>query len=251
MLSAKNRTGCGIVINCVLALFIVLIALGLLLPAVRHAGPAARRASCSNNLQQILLALHNYADTYGVLPPAYTVDANGNRLHSWRTLILPFIEQGDLYDSIDLSLPWDHPVNAEARRTVINVYRCPSVSYGDNGTKANELKTSKTKTTYLAVTGPGFAFTGKESQEFSSSSGRLTVVDAPTGAAVEWMSPHDIPATTLRLLAGLPEALQEQERQHPGVMHGAMLDGSVHSLGAEDLRKLLAPTAQPQQSSSQ
>ncbi len=44
---------------------------------------------CSNNMKQIALALHNYHDTYRTFP-AYTVDGNGQPLHSWRTLILPF-----------------------------------------------------------------------------------------------------------------------------------------------------------------
>ncbi len=66
---------------------------GLLLPAVQAAREAARRVQCSNNLKQIGLALHNYNAAYKSLPPPYTVDANGQKLHSWRTLILPFIEQ--------------------------------------------------------------------------------------------------------------------------------------------------------------
>ena len=45
---------------------------------------------CVNNLKQIALALHNYEEVYKVLPPAYTVDAQGRPLHSWRTLILPY-----------------------------------------------------------------------------------------------------------------------------------------------------------------
>ena len=83
---------------------------GLLLPAVQAAREAARRMSCSNNIKQIGLAMQNYHTAYGTLPPAYTVDAQGRPLHSWRTLILPFIEQQALYGEIDLSKPWNDPV---------------------------------------------------------------------------------------------------------------------------------------------
>ncbi|HSG73025.1 MAG TPA: DUF1559 domain-containing protein, partial [Planctomycetaceae bacterium] len=98
----------------VIVVFLVIVVLiALLMPVTRNAGPAARRWACKNNLKQIGLALHNYHDSFGTFPPAYTVDADGKPLHSWRTLILPFVEQQSLYDSIDLTKPWDDPANAE------------------------------------------------------------------------------------------------------------------------------------------
>src|SRR5262245_49759347 len=97
----------------VLAFLALLVAL--LLPLSRSARPAARRAQCTNNLKQIALALHDYEQEHGALPPAYTVDAAGRPLHSWRTLILPYLEQEKLYQSIDLSKPWNDPANAQAR----------------------------------------------------------------------------------------------------------------------------------------
>ena len=97
----------------VLAIIVVLIAL-LLPPASRSGRGEARRSQCKNNLKQIGLALHNYHDIYHVFPPAYTVDGNGKPLHSWRTLILPYLDQAPLYLKIDLSKPWDDPANAES-----------------------------------------------------------------------------------------------------------------------------------------
>src|SRR5262245_46299640 len=69
------------------------ILIALLLPATRSARPAARRAQCTNNLKQIALALRSYEQDHKALPPAYTVDESGRPLHSWRTLILPHLEQ--------------------------------------------------------------------------------------------------------------------------------------------------------------
>src|SRR5690349_21111160 len=91
------------------------IALGLLtrwgISAVRTARLAAQRSSCNCNLKQIGLALHNYHDTYGSFPPAYVADAEGRPMHSWRVLILPFIDCNDLYKEYNFSEPWSSPDN--------------------------------------------------------------------------------------------------------------------------------------------
>src|SRR5262245_5824738 len=108
-----------VVLGIIAALF------ALLLPATRTARPAARRAQCENNLKQIALALLNYEQDYHALPPAHTVDANGRPLHSWRTLILPYLEHEALYRTIDLSKPWNHPANAKALGTSVSIFRCP------------------------------------------------------------------------------------------------------------------------------
>ena len=126
------------------------ILVALLLPAVQSR-EAARRMQCSNNLKQIAIALHNYHDVYKALPPAYTVDENGNKLHSWRTLILPFVEQWDLYSQIKLDEPWDSPNNRRIAETVVPVFCCPS-----------ESETMSPNTDYMAIVGPGTVFQGTE-----------------------------------------------------------------------------------------
>src|SRR6056297_1698819 len=112
-------------LEAIIVIIILAILVALLLPGVRTTRGTARRSACKNNLKQIGLALHNYHDTYGSLPPAYTVDEQGRKLHSWRTLILPFLEEQALYEQIDLSQPWDSPANAAAFETIPIVYRCP------------------------------------------------------------------------------------------------------------------------------
>src|SRR5207244_4506816 len=64
-----------------------------LLPSTRMPREASRRSVCVNNLKQIGLALQNYHDDFGCFPPAYIADENGRPMHSWRVLILPYIEQ--------------------------------------------------------------------------------------------------------------------------------------------------------------
>ena len=92
---------------------IIVVLIALMLPAMRSAREPARRTQCRYNLKQIGLALHEYEQAFGVLPPAYTVDAEGKRLQSWRVLILPYLDQAALYKLIDLTKPWDDPVRPD------------------------------------------------------------------------------------------------------------------------------------------
>ncbi|WP_437203016.1 DUF1559 family PulG-like putative transporter [Planctomicrobium sp. SH664] len=154
----------------------------LLFPAV-GSGPASKRSVCRNNLRQIGLALHNYVDRWGALPPAYTVDGNGNRLHSWRTLILPYLDQAPLYKRIDLSKPWDDPANRLAWEQTLPAYQCPG------------LKLPAGFTNYMAAVGPDYCFLPDRPRPLSEItdplSATLMVFETTATEAVHWMSPHD------------------------------------------------------------
>jgi len=110
------RLGIGLVVS-----FFVI---GIL--SVQPATEGARRMQCSNNLKQIALAFHNYHDAYKCFPPAYTVDENGKPLQSWRVLILPFMEQGQLYEQIRLDEPCDSEYNRQFHDKYISVFYCPT-----------------------------------------------------------------------------------------------------------------------------
>ena len=185
-----------------------------LLPNVRGSREAGRRMGCSNNLKQIGLALLDYHDEYGSFPPAYTVDANGKRLHSWRTLILPFNEQQTLYDKIDLSKPWDDPANQAAREEDVQSYRCPSSG------------AAKGLTTYVAIVAPDGCFSGvtpRALTEIADGAGKtLLVIEVPTEQAVHWMSPSDTDEKTF--LAALADA---RTRPHPSGAQAVRADGSI------------------------
>src|SRR4051794_1481798 len=91
----KPRPGRGFtLVELLVIVGIIVFLIALLLPATRSSSQAARRSQCVNNLKQIALALYNYEQAHNALPPAYIVDAKGRALHSWRTLILPYLEQG-------------------------------------------------------------------------------------------------------------------------------------------------------------
>lgn len=162
---------------------IIGVLIALLLPAVRTSGDAARRMSCGNNLKRIGLALANYESDYHCLPPAYTVDADGKPLHSWRTLILPYLEQQALYEKIDLSKPWDDPANQAAHDARVPTYECPS-----NVSPAG-------RTTYLAVIGPDTCLRSEGPRTLADITDdydlTLVVMEVDPQHAVHWMSPTD------------------------------------------------------------
>jgi len=110
----------------VIAIIGVLVAL--LLPAVQAAREAARRSSCSNNLKQLGLALHNHHDTYGKFPSREGVKSGGYGRLGGLLDILPFIEQGNAYDNIFATTPLTStPWSGYAPFLIeIDAFICPS-----------------------------------------------------------------------------------------------------------------------------
>jgi len=212
----------------------VLIALGLLvallLPAMRPSRESVRRAQCTNNLKQIALGLLKCEEQYGVLPPAYTVDADGRPLHSWRTLILPFIDQPRLYDYIDLTKPWDDPANKVASETVLTSYMCPT-SFGTSG-----------HTTYLAVVTSDGCLRPTEGRKLSDITdphdSTIMVIEVDTEHSVPWMSPTDADEELILSLASSESLI------HDGRIAVATVTGRAVSLStptdAEELRAMIS-----------
>ncbi|MDO5581608.1 MAG: DUF1559 domain-containing protein [Planctomycetia bacterium] len=129
------RTGFTLV-ELLVVIAIIGMLIGLLLPAVQAAREAARRMQCTNNLKQIGIALHNYHDTVGQFPPGYLVNevkspqtdyGDTGPGWGWGTLILPFSEQAALSNSLMCNhCPVYHTCNAEAVKTMVPFYICPS-----------------------------------------------------------------------------------------------------------------------------
>ena len=121
-------------IELLVVVMIIGILISLLLPAVQATRESARRALCMSNLRQIGLGLHCYHEIHCCFPPGCTdrypklPRVPKARLIAWSTLLLPFIEQQNLYNQIDLSVPFSDPKNDAANKHAISIYLCPSTN---------------------------------------------------------------------------------------------------------------------------
>ena len=123
-MSVRHRSGFTLV-ELLVVIAIIGILIALLLPAVQAAREAARRAQCTNNLKQLGLALQNYHDTHQTFPPPGMI---ANQL-SWYTLILPFVEQGPIYEKMNWK---EGHFNSAGKMSNavnrINAFLCPSAT---------------------------------------------------------------------------------------------------------------------------
>jgi prepilin-type N-terminal cleavage/methylation domain-containing protein len=157
-MAALGRRAGFTLVELLVVIAIIGILIALLLPAVQAAREAARRSQCTNNLKQLSLAMHNYADVYKRLPLPGLL---ANQV-SWHALILPFIEQKALHDQIDFNqtttIDVAGKIDAAANR--IDAYICPSAVDEKSGAPAGEDEwplASGTKTWtqhYCGILGP-------------------------------------------------------------------------------------------------
>jgi hypothetical protein len=187
----------------------------LVMEAVQKQRGAAGRAQSANNLKQIGLAMHNYASTYNRMPPQAVFGKDGKPLLSWRVLILPFIEQNELYKEFHLDEAWDSEHNKKLLAKMPKVYLAPGQKETDT-------------THYLGFHGKGAFFEGKAGLRFPAefpdgTSNTLMIVEA--AKAVPWTKPEDLPYDPdkpLPKLGGL----------FPGGFNAGMCDGAVRFVSA-------------------
>lgn len=222
-------------IEVVVIIGVILLLVALLLPNIQQSRGSARQVQCRNNLRQVSLALHRYHDTYGSFPPAVTTGPDGEPWHSWRTLLLPYIEEDELWDRYRLDEPW----NSEANLAMVEkvpmptVFQCP----------ADESPRLAKTTSFVAVIGERTMWPpdGVVSLDEIPDGASYTIhVVERTDSGILWTEPRDLQLddldfTVQELTVGEPlepidaEAAPRSESHH----HVAFADGSVQALSLE------------------
>jgi prepilin-type processing-associated H-X9-DG protein len=201
--------------------------------------PPRHGLQCQNNLRQVVLALQSYHIAYKAFPPAYVADQAGQPLYSWRVLILPFMEQNDLYDQFHLDEPWNSRHNLTLVDKMGDVYRCPVRSPGRTGSITN----------YVAIVGDETMWPGASSLALKDAtdgkSNTLLVVEWSESDVV-WSEPRDIPMKELKKWWLVPRQVLKGKHRHPHGVHVGFVDGHTDSLRPQflsgpELRSLLTP----------
>ncbi len=128
-MNTRNRRKGFTLIELLVVIAIIAVLIALLLPAVQQAREAARRTQCKNNMKQLGLALHNYLDAFSALPPTMCVGPGDGGEWSLQARILPYMEQGNVYSTIDFSRDYNQtsalfPYGVKAMR--VAALQCPS-----------------------------------------------------------------------------------------------------------------------------
>lgn len=193
---------------------------GLLLPAVQAAREAARRMQSSNNLKQMMLAMHNYESAYRKFPARAICDKEtGKPLLSWRVAILPFVEEAALYNEFHLDEPWDSDHNIKLLEKMPAIYAHPSMPLPPGMTAYQ---------TYDDVDEAGIGLPTEDGLKFPSvtdgTSNTVLLVESSAAKAVPWTAPIDLTATE--------EAPLEGTRLDDGVpaLNVGFMDGSVRTI---------------------
>ncbi|HTN76184.1 MAG TPA: DUF1559 domain-containing protein, partial [Pirellulaceae bacterium] len=169
--SSRSRRAFTLV-ELLVVIAIIGILVALLLPAVQSAREAARRMQCQNNLKQLALACHNYHDSRMLFPPSsiwYNATEGGvnstnnaNLNANWAILILPYIEQQNLYDSFKFNVGIPDATNAGPRSVRLTAMQCPSDGFsskpfnGSADASTNKLGDNWARGNYAANAALGF-----------------------------------------------------------------------------------------------
>lgn len=158
-----------------------------LVPAYRKASDLVQRSVCSAHLSQVRYALRSYHAEFDCFPPAYVVDASGQPAHSWRVLILPYMNEEALYRQYHFDEPWDGPRNRQLLAMRPALFGCPDQAPG-------------THTSYLAVVSPNSVWPGAsswDSAHLANARPSALMLVETASQSIPWTKPQDLDVATM------------------------------------------------------
>lgn len=187
--------------------------------------PASKRSQCKNNLKQFGLALHLYHEKHGSLPPPFVLGSDGKRWHSWRALVLPFMEVPEIANKYRFDEPWDGPNNRLLWNQCPEMYRCP----------ASDLQT--TRTHFLAVVGVQtlWANDGVERVQDVQNRASKTVSVIEVKESVPWLAPVDLAVEDAISLWANDDVVSKSH--HANGRNVLMADGTVQFVSPATLSR--------------
>lgn len=184
-------------------------------------------AASRNNLKMIGIAIHSYNDTNGKMP-ADVVDKDGKAILSWRVLLLPDLEEDNLYKEFQLGEPWDSKVNKALIEKLPKVYA------------PIRVKAEKGNTFYRGFNGADTTFEAGQKLAIPRSfpdgtSNTIAVVEA--GEACMWSKPDDLPYDATKVLPKLGGLFDGDF--HVLLMDGSVVKGHEKTMNTDEFRKLV------------
>lgn len=215
--------------------------------AIESAKLSAAKVKSSNNMKMIMLALLNYEAANGCFPPAVVHGPDGRPWHSWRVLILPFLEGGfEVYQAYDFSQPWDAEANVAVARRRIAAYRDP-FDGADAGAAGYAVILSDdgvfppAGATMTDADDRGFRARGTKLREIRDGTS-LTACLVPMNAAAgtPWTEPKDVPVeAATRAADGGIRIVSAAEQSTAGYFSVGFCDGSIRTLPATSAETVL------------
>lgn len=208
--------------------------------AIDSAKLSAAKAKSSNNMKMIMLAMYSYESANGCFPPAVVHGPDGRPWHSWRVLILPYLEGGEeVYQAYDFAQPWDAEANLAVARRRIAAYRNP-FDEADSGAAGYVVILSDdgvfppAGATMRDANDRGFRARGtklREIRDGTSSTACLVPINAAAG--MPWTEPKDVPVeAATRAADGGIQIVSAAGQEKAGYFSVGFCDGSIRTLPA-------------------